>query len=1336
MKKLIKGSRLDERPADQIEGTWRGGKNMVNYKAFGSLANENGADNITPVAIISTNFENFPTKPVIGVIPINKGSVFFFSPSITGNDSEIGVVDELNRYLPKFRDITGRVILDLSLDSPIQGTYEYKFNNNLIIAWRDDRNAPRILNLDCLPFTLDSNFNVTSGDFLKAKSLIKLFPDIKTPNISDLFLSDNGGTLTTGSYFPIVSYELEDKSVTSWLKVYNPFPITQDSSTLPFIEYDGDPANLGTSKKLHVTFTDVDTNYINLRFGIIKLQAGIYTAYFVGSYRINGSTLDLDYTGSESTITPITLDEVLIPNAVYTKAGTITNLLGKLYLGDVEKRQQIQYQKYANIININWVRGTDISLTDSEATSYKDEKIVFFHRGFRSNEVGAFYIAFKFKDGGYSDAFHIPGRVALSGDTTVVTSPDINYMDSNVKNFQINETALINGTMGYWENDSEFYPNIDDFNSTSLGGLDLRGLPVRHHKFPEIATFVKNGMPYFHKLTSTSGVLTLDSPVFASTDGVDVDYYTLTDTVNTTGCTVTPTSYSPPITVSSVFANPSKALFFSGGQIKYTVTGIGVGETAIIEFDASYTQVFVIHSIVNNIISIPYSMTGGTGNFTGTYNIPDFFVNILPSSQLDIKIKSDRNGAGFSMVFDFTGSHLEAVENNQTNETKPLGIRVSNVIIPSSIIDEVDGWEIFYAKRDGANIRMIGQDVMTEERFHTFDLVYNQANLRGSYLKPQIRLSSNVTTTSNYIQDTNEQPIFPVVTQNIKAIESFLYVGENTLSPVNNTNRSTSIYIKIQGETVPTTQANLRDDLVDICIYRKDMYKYFDNQTLVSTGKLFKITTSGLQSVQDIYGGDTFISAFGFMENISAKDQYLIPQESASNIGLRMDDALNSKFYYPKHINSDPNPPTISYYGYNNDYTTLNDLNKIFPKTLNLSDCLVDIFVFPYLIVFSLDDANESIKLNWRIFPVNNYYDKLPKDKGRIWNLLGANRTLYIQLEYALLIAGVKDELETGIDAKVSLGVTDIFDRPPIEVRSTTEGYVGSQCQFATILTPIGYITVDRQQGKVFLVTSVTDVKEMSNEGYYHFFQKNTQTTNKLIDNPYIGNGYTAAYDQENNRVLIVKKDEENEFTLSYCGETKSWITQHDYHPNYIFSTRNGIYAGVNSNFKFYKHNSKTLKCIFYDGIMYNSYIDVVFNEQQNITKLFFNFNWITNVITLNGVVKDKETLTGLLVYNDTQCSGAIDLQANSNVWFGNDARNIEETWHFNEFRDVIKDPSLPFLDNNGELIVSNINNNKAWFDKSKFISKFAVVRFIYNNVNQRDLFIVSVDSNMRQSKR
>lgn len=1327
MKKLVKGSRRDELPPDIPEGSWIGAKNIVNYKKFGSISNEDGADNITPISIPSTIFENFPSKPVIGIIPITKMSVFFFAPSIKGNDSEIGILDEQDRYYPIQRDSNTKEVLNFDINFPIQGTFEYKFNNNLIIAFRDNKNDPRIINANCLPYSLDVDYTVSSSDLAKAKALIKLFPDVSTPQIANLFLTDNGGNLEAGTYYPIVSYELADKSTTSWLKVYNPFPVVQDSTSIPFKDYDGDLSGTSTSKKLHIQFNSVDTNYLNLRFGVIKLKDGQYSAFYISSFKISGTILDIDYTGTESTINSITLDEVLVPNAVYKKVGTITNLLGDLYLGDVEKRNENSLQQYVNMINLQWTRGDYINLDTTEQNSYKNEKIVFFNKHFRSDEVYAFYLNIKWKDGTYSDAYHIPGRPPLSHDRDTLLSTGL---PGTVKKFQLQETALFDGTMGYWENETDFYPNTDDFNSTGLGGLDLRGLPVRHHKFPSIAKIIEGGEAFFKKFDKVGGQIVFNNPTLDDpTPHIGVDSYKYNIVSNTTSLTITDPGTYDDNQLTNAVAN---RIIQIRGTIVYNITGIqptGLGSTITIQsfIYGNDGQQYLLDTIV-----VTYAMTGGTGNYSGSIDCNKYWILFAISDFMTLSLNvEDQN---VLVNTDFTGTNITIEEGIQEAASRPFGIKISNFNVPPSLLSEIDSWEISYAERNIGNIRVIGQDMIKGNRLHSFDLVYNQANLRGDFVKYQLTfqydsLTSASPLTANYLLN----PMYENPRGDYTVLTSFYYLGGGVTFPIDNTNKSTSIY------AAPILDIGDGNDLFDINIYRKDVYKSFDSQTLISMGQGVKVISSGIQPTKELYGGDTFISQYGFIEDYPANAQYLIPQESAANIGLRMDDLIStpSKYYFPKHTNSNPQTPSISYYGYNNDYTALNGLNKIFPRVIDFNNCLSNIYKFPYLIAYSLTDANESLKLNWRIFPINNYYDQLPKNKGKLWNLLGSNRTLYIQQEYALLIAEIKDTLNASGQV-VALATSGLFSRPPVEVIPTDEGYVGSQCQFASIMTPMGYITIDRQRGKIFAYQkdSQLGLSEISNEGWYGFFNKNTQTINQDVDNPFIGNGLIATYDLDFKRLIVVKKDGNYEFTASYCSDTKQWICLHDYHPNYIFTTRNGMYAGVNSNFQLYKHNSDTLKGIFYDGIMYDSYIDVPFNEKQDITKIFANFNWITIVQRLDGVVMDNETLTDIMIYNSNQCSGKLNLQADGGLWFGKDARNTEETWNFNKFRDLVKDTNNRFIDNYGELITSNINNNKAWFEKSKFISKFVIVRFIYNNVNQRDIHIVSVDTNQRESNR
>jgi hypothetical protein len=224
------------------------------------------------------------------------------------------------------------------------------------------------------------------------------------------------------------------------------------------------------------------------------------------------------------------------------------------------------------------------------------------------------------------------------------------------------------------------------------------------------------------------------------------------------------------------------------------------------------------------------------------------------------------------------------------------------------------------------------------------------------------------------------------------------------------------------------------------------------------------------------------------------------------------------------------------------------------------------------------------------------------------------------------------------------------------------------------------------------------------------------------------------AFDETYNRLIITKKDSNYEFTLSFCNSV--WISEHDYSPHSLVYNRSGLFAVDNNLNKLFKHNNPLNKCIYYDGQIKESYIDVVFNESPDITKTLRSVNWLSDTTKLDGTVLREETLTHIIVFNNSQCSGIIDLKANKNLWFGSDARNVEETWNFNDFRDLLKNNTLPILDNKNELILSNINNSKSWFDKSLFISKFVIIRFIKDNLTQNNLHIIGVNATFKKSDR
>lgn len=1370
MKKLLKGLRKDERPLDQPNGTWRGAKNKVVYNQFESISDEDGVLDITPIA--NGNYLNFPTgKIVIGTIVTNIETIYFFASTNPGQ-SEIGVVDKNNNYLPILKDSLSISILNFNVNYPVKGTFEYKYNDELIIAFTDYYNPPRILNTFCIPFRILSDYTVNPLDVEKAINFLQQFPNMKSPLIkadTDLRVFDGSGVLKSGTYYPIVSYELSDGTTTFWCKIFNPIPLYVDGTSQPFIKIGGSLGGLQTNKYIDITFSEVDTNFKYLRLGYIYKENGVSRAYYSSKQIINSSTVQMTINGAESTLTEITLDEVLIPNAVYIKAKGISNLQSRLYEGNLEQEDSINLQNVANEITVKWVKEKQISLnnrvlnTQSGGSiltygSYKDPSLVFFNKAFKSGECYALYIVGKLKNGLYTEAFHIPGRDLTTGDRTNIngSNAEIDAISlTGVKNFQLNDTTNSSGVMGAWENESEEYPldvtgNVHP-DYANITGITSTNRKVRHHVFPDLRTLKSYGHNFQIPVSSITCTMVVNTGgAYGNPDRLTL--YPFTTNIVSGSCFnyTEDTDESTKITgfTSSGLLDLSFDFFKIAGSAPNLGCNYCVGMNNSSAGDDCISHLGVGWSLyLNNVLITSYTyeglniftvgVPGGVQVNSFPTGIEHFILAVSPGDVINIHysvgISTNNNSCGgsvniasFNSCFNIPHTATFGVRNV---DSEILGIEVSNVNFPSIFADKLDSWEIFYAKRTQANIRIIANDTLKEGNYHNFDLLSTKAVAQANYLKPQ--LEYNGTTITGQLQDTINTPNIETAypTESFKVINTFQYCGENTSLPQINANRAENIFVA--GGVGDFTNATIvaayqpNNTLTDICVYRKNMYYPFDGQEIISTGYCFKVITSGLQTTQKVFGGDIFVNIFGFRDNTINTNNYLLTCESASNIGLRYDEPVFNKTYFPKFPIATP-----SYYKYNRDYNCLNDLIALVNHYTN-GDCNTDkVTKFHTRVIYSIVDANESKFLNWRVFKVSDYYE-MPKNKGVIWSLLGVDRKLFIHHEYSLFLAEIKDSIGTGL-SEVFIKSSNVFDRPPLEALSVNEGYGGTQSHFAIIYCKLGYCFIDRNAKKVFIYNE--QLKEISSDGLYNFFKNHGQNLLPNIDNPYIGNGYMMAFDETFNRLIITKKDTDYEFTLSFCNGI--WVSEHDYTPHSLVYNRTGLFAVENNLNKLFKHNNPLNKCIYYDGQIKQSYIDVVFNDSPDITKTLRSINWLSDTTKLDGTVLRDETLTHLIIFNNSQCSGILDLKEDNGLWFGSDARNVEETWNFNNFRDLLKDNTLPILDNKNELILSNIDNFKSWFDKSLFISKFVIVRFIKNNLTQNNLHIIGVNATFKKSDR
>ena len=162
--------------------------------------------------------------------------------------------------------------------------------------------------------------------------------------------------------------------------------------------------------------------------------------------------------------------------------------------------------------DLQYIREYIRPVQEKSNKGYRDvENLLYKKKTYRRGEVYSFYISFILKDGGETFAYHIPGRnVSATGgppwdvegvwekNPLQVNIPgpfneeEIVQSNPNAKTYQYLDTSIATGlSMAYWENENEFYPNTDDFDTWSVDNLgnpvqtgSMRGTNVRHHKMP------------------------------------------------------------------------------------------------------------------------------------------------------------------------------------------------------------------------------------------------------------------------------------------------------------------------------------------------------------------------------------------------------------------------------------------------------------------------------------------------------------------------------------------------------------------------------------------------------------------------------------------------------------------------------------------------------------------------------------------------------------------------------------------------------------------------------------------------------------------------------------
>lgn len=1159
--------------------------------------------------------------------------------------------------------------LNFNTAYPIIDTeYRIDVNNQRTIAWTDNLNTPRLINID-------------NASAITNIQQLNIFQDVSNPSISSSSINDSGGALPSGAIILLTKYKSSlDNSQTNWFVHDHVFYINPNSKNLAFNLDDGGEGGLVTSKSISVTFAGCDTRYDTLEIGYIKSKNGVVSAYKAVDVT-NTSTTSFTLTGNES-VSSITLEEILVATTSYNTAATLTQLAGRLFMANLTADPMPALQQAALSINITWSSAL-IDVT-TNFNNHKDNLPPTLLPG----EVYALYLGVELNKGGWR-LYHIPGRAPAGTDRDVITNEGMTY-----KKFQVEDTISSNN-MGYWENQGETYPNTSDFNN---GSIDLRNQPVRHHRLPTLSYLAHNT----YLGTGTFGVTQL--PVLnISASNV-----------------VIPGGIQSQIKRWKIFyakKKDSDSIFLGSDLLQYP---------AIPQDNPS-----IRWSSGGNWTMDAYYSSGGSDLWLDFVSIDKGYIRGHSLDYLYNKSNTVPTYAEFcyklartNLQVDYTGFRSTGARLSWTggNFPTPGGGTVASAIIDYTVPASTTITPTTYGRKSLDNFFYLPQNA--QNGIHKS--LYNEGVFVATINNPD----------TTWITHIN---LFTRATNGIAIPNNFSAAGT------------------VQEETMLMHYSKLLTSV----------HTTFDNQiTIPMEGYGLPSATS-----QSFQGGDGFINYLSFssiapicanpdsgnvgrpnMEGVRIWRGYI--GYSRHNFNYRHQTSGNITTYYhgktdvrtlfnPVVPNTGPGGNSynslvdanvgINVIEYNIDYNQLNEYNA----TVTFSPTLVEETIFPNTVIFSPVQSEESKATSWRTFLSADRF-VLYKNKGQITNLQGLNnRQLLLHTEFSLFRTRTDIQVATANTSEnVFLRSANIFDLPPEEVLPVTSGYAGTQNKQACILTKAGYFFVDNNQGKAFLYSG--QLEEISSNGLRNFF-KDFMQISPNSDNAFTSSGYTAGYDERNNRLILSKKNDTTSWTISYNPSNKTWISYHDYIPDDMFNTVDNVLYSVKAN-KFYLHNvlnSTAQKGVYYDATINPSYIDVPFTKDAK-DKLYTSVNWMTELYPStyisgqpSSTLSYSNTFTHITLRSLDHCTGRLSLSSDNNFTslYTSNLRNLGRTWYFNNIRDIVVSPGfVKGFYNNYDIDITKLDTNPVWYNERRFIDKFLICRLEYDNIQNNRCLLVDTD--------
>lgn len=1249
----LRGLFLDSAEIDTPPGMYRFAKNIVGTNNLGAIENEDGFKELGEYAPYT----------VIGFIPMVKSIAVFSTDNV---DSEVGVIEISDDYSTyTYTTVYNDPELNFSTDAPIKGRLRTDVNNNRIVVWIDVNNPPRIINIDDQTGIDDVND-------------LALFQGLNNPALEDKAISNSGGSLTVGALIPITQYKNRDGSTTNWFVHTEVFYITDDPTSNSFPQMDGAEGGTPTSKSISFTLTGCDTNYEKINLGYIKSTNGILTAYKLGDVVVN-SSVNVVITGAETTTEDLSIDEILTPGATYDTATAISDLNGRLFLGNLTAQSYPELQEAALGAVVNYTTEATDVFSNVDGNKSSSPTLL-------PGEVYALYLGVELLNGGWV-AYHMPGREIaddIINEDFELTNEGLTYKRFQVTDTSNNSSATCN--LAYWQNENELYPESEPFITAGLNGQR-----VRHHRMPQLDTliagdfggvstmgvtqlprlslevsnviipvgiqpYIKRWKIFYAKKTATNSLF-LGSDLLQFGMSPDADHTKKWSTGGNWKITATSTGWSD-------FDDPSGVAF---DTLRGHCLDMRINSSL-----ASPTYAWFPYKLTRSSLNSGYSgFRSGTGSIisltgaaTGGSNQDAFFC-------IDYTDIASRSGSGF----------FKSLQNFKYLPPNAIDGKFSTEYTEGVFVADINNYG------DGSFAGLLSTILTTCDGDDAIDTTPFTGN--EEVTMPMLYFKYLTDVHSSFFNET----LIP--------LEGYAAPNETTLSATGGDGFACHLsFLTAAPKSSDPLAVSDTPLLHGVRVWRG--YIGYSRYNLN-----FRHQTNG--EIATYYHGKT-----------DMRDMVTPSARTGTTTTYRQ---------ILFDLTGD-----IDKIEYNSDFNQLNE----FTNPVVWSPDLIQETEFPNTIIFTPVQAEESKEFSWRLFPSGNRY-VMPKNKGEITNLQAFNNNeLLIQHEFATY--RTRTDARQAVDGEnIFLKSAEIFDLPPEELIPTSTGYAGNQNRFGSVMTPFGFAWIDDLQGKVFLYTGNKIPEEISANNCFNFFRDfmQLQRSEAVFDNPFIDNGYTLGYDGRFKRIILGKKNDDLSWTISYSPTEKVWKCFHDYTPDYSFQGIDGYLYTLKDNI-LYLTNYKptdTEKGVFFDAEPFSSFVDVIHNEEAYRDKEFVGVQWITEVYPngetngqLNTTLDYTTTCTHLTLRTPQHCTGRVPLVLFEDLdsLYEQNIRNLNRTWYFDDIRDIVTDPGFVFgFYDNFDIDDTKLNINMAWYEQRKFLDKYVICRYEFDNQeNKRWLFL------------